>query len=197
MKPANIILLLLTLGITLSCDKDETVAIPLKADYSFVKIEFLNTDESEENEGLAETRKFEFVNRTPIAQSFNYNYPVVFETSRFTGIDTSVINNITDLPLIVVPGDIIENKIYVGVDDKWKISGNTESKESVLNYGLDIKLDPYTKITLNVKLFYREMKTKYRLTLINNNEHKEQTFEGIWFGGQPINFDSDAIYSVI
>lgn len=196
MKLTNILLLLLTLGVS-SCDKDDSIVEPDKTEhieYSFVKIEFLNSTQTEIREFSESMPKFEVLNKTSSTLTYNHN-PLsgIFDISQFFGIDTMIINNIIDLPLVAVPV-YIENDVFLG-EKKWTISNDIEKKESNLIIGNIIHIEPYKKLSLKTTLFYRELKTNFKLTLMNETEHKEQIFEGKWTGRFPINAEIEAIFT--
>lgn len=197
MKLINTITFLLFMGIMMSCDNDELTddSKDLKQiEYSFVKIEFLKTGQTENIEYIESTTKLEYLNRTSITQTYNHNPTLgLFEISQFSGIDSLIISNIIDPPMISVPTRI-ENFISFG-DAKWSVSNKTEKAESNLNFKSSIQIESNKKMTLNTMLYYRKIKTNFRLILLNKTENKEQTFEGIWIGNYPINVEIETFFT--
>lgn len=196
MKVTNILLFLLALGAS-SCDKDDSVKVPDKTEhieYSFVKIEFLNSTQTEIREFSESMPKFEVLNRTSSTLTYNHNpLSEIFDISQFLGIDTMITNNIIDLPMVAVP-TYIENDIFLG-EKKWTISNEIEKKESNLKIEYSIHIESNKKLSLKTTVFYRELKTNFKLTLMNEIEHKEQIFEGKWTGRYPINAEIEAIFT--
>jgi hypothetical protein len=193
----NLILLILS-GIVLSCktEKDPIVkpesAKPIE--YSFVKIEFINPEQSDVSEQYLHPPKVEFSNRTSVTQTYPYN-PLsgVYETSQFSGIDSSVINHISNSPIIAVPINI-DNFVSLG-GAKWPISINPERQESSLNLERTFPVESNKKLTLKTKLHYLKISTDIRLTLIDDKENEEHVFEGSWVGVYPTNAEIEIVFT--
>lgn len=193
----NLILLLFS-GFILSCntenDSIEKPPSPQQIEYTFVKMEFINSEQSEKSEEKGNSQTVIYTNRTSITQTYPHN-PLtgVYVTSQFSGIDSSVINHIINSPIIAVPINI-DNLISLG-EAKWPISNNTEKQLSSLNLERNILIESNKKMTLFTKIHFMKLSTDIRLTLIDNKEKKEHIFEGKWVGVYPINAEIETIFT--
>ena len=200
MNVRKVSILLLFSVIILSCNTEKGTFEDLQnnpqLEYSFVKIEFLNSDQSEKSEQYGSNSIIKYSNGTSITQTYTYDPSnELYETSQFSGIDSSVINHIINSPVIAVPVNI-DNIVYLG-EAKWPISNNTEKQVSNLNLEKSFSIGPNTKMALEIRLCYRKVSTNIRLTLIDNKEKKEHVFDGKWVGVYPINVKIETTYTDI
>jgi len=195
MKQTNFVLLLLLVGIVFSCSNDDLTEISRTADYSFVKIEFLKTSQSDKKEYYMPVSAIEFLNQSGIVQTFNYvPSSEIDESSQFSGIDSMILNHIVDLQLVAVPVDITD-QIELG-SQKWPISNCVERKESFVTYtGSETLVQPNSKVIFQIKPFIRELKMDFKLTLINISTFQTETFAGQWTGKIPLKMDFEIVFT--
>lgn len=171
--------------VMLSCNPDkesiENPEIGQQVDYTFVKIEFINSEQSDQSEQLVAIPTVEYSNGTSVAQNFSYN-PLkgVYETSQFSGIDTSVMNHIINSPIVAVPINT-DNGITLG-EAKWPLSNNTEEQQPSHRLEGSFTILANNKLFIETTLHYKKITTDFRLTLKDNKENKVHVFEGKWVG---------------
>lgn len=193
----KLILMLFSL-IFLSCNsendsiKEPENTQPIK--YTFVKIEFIKPEQNGNTEYYENALKIEYINRTSITQTYSHN-PLngIYETSQFTGIDSSIINHIINSPIIAVPISA-DNLGYLG-EEKWPISNSTEKHLSSLNLESNILIEANNKMTLKTKINYLKISTNIRLTLIDDKENKVHVFDGKWVGIYPKNAEIETTFT--
>ncbi len=183
---------LLLSGSILSCNnKKDSIETPeiinpkteSAREYIFVKIEFIK--KGDDIVQYNDLPKIEYLNSTKTTQTFPYD-PVdgTYEVSQFTGIDSSVVNQIVHPPLIAVPIST-NNSLSLG-ETKWPISISIEKQKSDLTYLRVFAIESNTRMTIESKLYFKYISAYVKLTLLDVKENKEQVFEGEWEGVYPI-----------
>ncbi len=198
MKIKKNLILLLLLGVIVACNKEmdlnENNDNHQPIEYSFVKMEYIISDQSESSEYNENIPKIESLNRTSIIQTYQYNaLNGIYTTSQFSGIDSSVINHIINSPIIATPIDI-DSVVYLG-DAIWPISNTTEKLLPNISMISDILINPNQKLIIETKIRFRKISTNTRLTLIDSKENKEHVFKGKWIGVFPINADTKITFT--
>ncbi len=177
--------------IIFSCNTDNDTVVPeiTPKEYSFVKMEFRNTTQSDDSELFEILPDIIISNRTDITQSYNhYPFKGIFETSKFSGLDTAVLNHIVNPQLISVPN----STGYLG-KAKWHVSVKTETSEPDMEMHVISDIGPNTMMTIKYKIYYRTLTADTRLILIDQDEN-EFVLEGTWTGVVPFDTEIKTLY---
>lgn len=181
-----------------SCNlKDEQNNI-IEKEYLFKNIEFQYNQSSEKRIYDQNLHAIIYFNGTSITQTILYN-PLegIVETSQFKDKDGKAFDYLSDSIFVYVPFDFDQNNNVTLGDYKWLISPEIERRKPNYSISSSISIAPNTEVTLNTKLTFKKISTKYIITLEGKRTLEEKVFEGIWTGVYLIKAEPSIVWTDI